>query len=92
MIERLLLAAIILCLPPAVPDDEESLKKLFGFARPDGVGETLQEAIQYPSLNVRGMSSGYVGSQARTIVPDQATAAIDIRLVKETPGVALLTM
>jgi len=37
MIERLLLAAIILCLPPAVPDDEESLKKLFGFARPDGV-------------------------------------------------------
>lgn len=67
-----------------VPDDLEGLKKLFGFSRPDRVGKTLQEAIQYPSLNLRGLASGWVGSEARTIVPSQATAAIDIRLVAET--------
>ncbi len=67
-----------------VPDDLEGLKKFFGFSRPDAVGKTLQEAIQYPSLNVRGLASGWVGSEARTIVPSEATAAIDIRLVSET--------
>jgi acetylornithine deacetylase/succinyl-diaminopimelate desuccinylase-like protein len=74
----------------AVPDDEAALLKLFGVAEPDLVGESLQEAIQYPSLNVRGLESAYVGAQARTIIPDHATAAIDVRLVKETEGDALL--
>jgi len=72
----------------AVPDDEPALLRLFGVARPDAVGESLQEAIQYPSLNVRGVRSGYVGADARTIIPAEAVAALDIRLVKETPGEA----
>lgn len=70
----------------AVPDDLEALQKLFGIARPDAVGESLQEALQFPSLNVRGLRSGYVGADARTIIPSEATAAIDIRLVSETPS------
>jgi acetylornithine deacetylase/succinyl-diaminopimelate desuccinylase-like protein len=74
----------------AVPDDEPALLKLFGVSEPDLVGESLQEALQYPSLNVRGLESAYVGAQARTIIPDHATAAIDVRLVKETEGEALL--
>ncbi len=74
----------------AVPDDEEALLKLFGVSEPDLVGESLQEALQYPSLNVRGLESAYVGAQARTIIPDHATAALDVRLVKETEGQALL--
>jgi acetylornithine deacetylase/succinyl-diaminopimelate desuccinylase-like protein len=69
-----------------VPDDEPGLLKLFGVARPDAVGETLQEALQFPTLNVRGFRSGYVGADARTIIPSEATAALDIRLVKETPS------
>jgi acetylornithine deacetylase/succinyl-diaminopimelate desuccinylase-like protein len=72
----------------AVPDDETALLHLFGIAQPDGVGASLQEAIQYPSLNVRGMRSGYVGADARTIIPADAVAAIDVRLVRETPGEA----
>ena len=67
----------------SVPDDEPGLLKLFGVARPDAVGESLQEALQYPSLNIRGIESGYVDAP-RTIIPTEATAAIDIRLVKET--------
>jgi acetylornithine deacetylase/succinyl-diaminopimelate desuccinylase-like protein len=69
-----------------VPDDLEGLKKLFGIIETDAVGNSLQEAIQYPSLNIRGMRSAYIGREARTIIPSEATAAIDIRLVKETPG------
>jgi acetylornithine deacetylase/succinyl-diaminopimelate desuccinylase-like protein len=69
----------------SVPDDEPALLKLFGVARPDDVSESLQEALQFPSLNIRGMRSGYV-EEPRTIIPPDATAAIDIRLVKETPS------
>jgi acetylornithine deacetylase/succinyl-diaminopimelate desuccinylase-like protein len=74
----------------AVPDDLNGLKRLFGIASTDAVGETLQEAIQYPSLNIRGLRSGYTGADARTIIPADATAAIDIRLVKETPAAAIV--
>jgi acetylornithine deacetylase/succinyl-diaminopimelate desuccinylase-like protein len=73
----------------SVPDDEPALLKLFGVARPDAVGESLQEAIQYPSLNIRGMHSGY---EDRTIIPPDATAAIDIRLVKETPSARMIEL
>ena len=62
----------------SVPDDEEALMKSLGIAEPDKVGRTLQEARQYPSLNIRGLRSAWVGSEVRTIVPDQAVAEIDV--------------
>ncbi len=68
----------------AVPDDEATIRKSFGIARSDRIGGNLQESVQYPSLNIRGMSSGWVGPAARTIVPATATAEIDVRLVKES--------
>jgi acetylornithine deacetylase/succinyl-diaminopimelate desuccinylase-like protein len=70
----------------AVPDDPAALKALFGIASPERAGMSLQEALQLPTLNVRGLSSAYVGAEARTIIPDKAVAAIDVRLVKETPA------
>jgi acetylornithine deacetylase/succinyl-diaminopimelate desuccinylase-like protein len=72
-----------------VPDDPAALQTLFGIAGPERPGLTLQEALQYPSFNIRGFSSGFVGSDARTIVPATATAEIDIRLVTETPATRL---
>lgn len=75
----------------SVPDDEPALLKLFGVAHPDSVGESLQEALQYPSLNVRGMRSGYV-EEPRTIIPPDATAAIDMRLVRETPSARMVQL
>ena len=68
----------------AVPDDSENLMKLFGIAAPERPGLTLQQALQLPTLNIRGLASAYTGPDARTIIPDVATAALDIRLVKET--------
>ncbi len=70
----------------AVPDEPASLMKLFGIAAPERAGRSLQEALQLPTLNVRGLSSAFVGAEARTIIPDRAVAAIDVRLVKETPA------
>jgi acetylornithine deacetylase/succinyl-diaminopimelate desuccinylase-like protein len=74
----------------AVPDDEEQILRDMGLIKHDAVAPTLQEAIQYPSLNIRGMSSGWVGKESRTIIPATATAEIDIRLVKESDYMYLL--
>jgi len=76
----------------AVPDDEEQILKDMGLIKADAVAPTLQEAIQYPSLNIRGLSSGWVGKESRTIVPATATAEIDIRLVKESDYLYLLEL
>ena len=69
-----------------IPDDEAALRSMIGIRQPDRVGPTLQEAIQYPSLNVRGMESAWVGDAVRTVVPASAVAELDLRLVPETPG------
>lgn len=63
----------------AVPDEAPAA---FGFAEPEGgPGARRLERIALPSLNVRGLSSLYVGEQARTLVPAQAVAELDLRLV-----------
>ena len=74
----------------AVPDDSAEMLKTFGIAAPSKAFPRLQEALQYPTLNVRGLQSAHVGAGARTIIPDRATAAMDIRLVKETSPASLV--
>ena len=73
-----------------VPDDSAAMLKAFGVSAPEAAYPKLQDALQYPTLNVRGLISAHVGAGARTIIPDSATASIDIRLVQETPGAALI--
>ena len=68
----------------AVPDDEKFIKKSIGISESDKVASNYQESIQYPSLNVRGMQSGWVEKEVRTIIPSYALAEIDVRVVKET--------
>jgi acetylornithine deacetylase/succinyl-diaminopimelate desuccinylase-like protein len=68
----------------AVPDDSAQMLKTFGLAAPETAFPKLQDALQYPTLNIRGLASAHVGAGARTIIPDRATAALDLRLVKET--------
>lgn len=74
----------------AVPDDEAAILERAGLARSDAVAASLQEALQYPSLNIRGLRSGWVGEQVRTIIPPTAVAEIDIRLVKESDPMRLV--
>lgn len=76
----------------AVPDNLPSIQRRIGFSQPDGVGNNLQEALQYPSLNIKGMRSGWVGQNARTIIPATAVVNMDLRLVKESNGDRLLDL
>ena len=75
-----------------VPDDESDIKRKIGIGDTDKVGNNYQESLQYPSLNVRGLGSGWIGDEARTIVPATATAEIDIRLVPESDGPRLIEL
>ena len=70
----------------ATGDDEPALRKRIGIARAEAVGATYQEALQYPSLNVRGMASAAIGAKAANIVPSEATAELDLRTTPETDG------
>ncbi|WP_273444194.1 M20/M25/M40 family metallo-hydrolase [Neolewinella agarilytica] len=74
----------------AVPENADSIAARIGIARPERVGETYQEALAYPTLNVRGLKAAYVGGAVRTIIPEEAIAMIDIRLVPESDGQRLL--
>ena len=67
-----------------VPPAEKAIQLRTKINSVDKVGSNYQESIQYPSLNIRGLQSGWVGDQVRTIIPSTATAEIDVRLVLES--------
>ncbi len=73
-----------------VPENLDSIKQRLGIAEPDAIGATYQEALQYPSLNIRGLKAAWVGDQVRTIIPSEAIAEIDMRLVPESEGQRLM--
>ncbi len=64
-----------------IPAIDEALKKELGLNDTEGSG-SLYERLLYPSLTVRGLSSGNVGTLARNVIPSHATASLGIRLVK----------
>ena len=72
-----------------VPDNEDSMLNKMQFKKPESVGSSYQEAIQFPSLNVRGIRAGWVEDEVRTIVPSECIAEIDVRLVIESDGYRL---
>lgn len=73
-----------------VPENLDSIKNRLGIAEADAVGTTYQEALQYPSLNVRGLKAAWVGDEVRTIIPSEVIAEIDMRLVPESDGERLM--
>lgn len=75
-----------------VPDQLEIINQQLGIAQADAVGNSLQESLQYPSLNIRGLSSGWVGEAVRTIVPATAVGELDIRLVRESDPEHLIAL
>lgn len=76
----------------AVPDNQEGIKERLQIAETDKVGRFYQEAIQFPSLNVRGMQSGWINDEVRTIIPGWARAEIDVRLVLESDPDRLINL
>jgi acetylornithine deacetylase/succinyl-diaminopimelate desuccinylase-like protein len=68
-----------------VDDNETALVKRLGIAHPEKVGANYQEALQYPSLNIRGMQAAAIGDKGANIVPHVAMAELDLRTTPETP-------
>ena len=64
-----------------VPSVDGQMKKELGVASTEMKGKSLSEAINLPSLNINGIQSGNVGSQASNQIPTYATAVLDLRLV-----------
>jgi len=69
-----------------VPDNIEKINADLGIVSPEKVGNTYQESLQYPSLNVRQIGTSWKGEKLKTIIPEHASAYIDVRLVTETDG------
>ncbi|HET9533224.1 MAG TPA: M20/M25/M40 family metallo-hydrolase, partial [Blastocatellia bacterium] len=65
-----------------MPPIDSELMREFGLAATDGAGRKLAELLNEPSLNIDGIRSEYVGDEARTIIPSEAIATVDMRLVK----------
>ena len=64
------------------PDVDAALKRELWLGRTEGGGKRLVELLNYPSLNIRGMTSARTGEKASNVIPSTATASIDMRLVK----------
>ncbi len=65
----------------AVPHPDEQMKRELGVAKPDGNGAYLLEMLNLPSLNINGIRAANVGAMAANVIPTQAVAALDLRLV-----------
>ena len=66
-------------------DDEVAIRQRVGISKAEAVGGTLQESLQYPSLNVRGMAAASIGAKASNIIPERAIAEFDLRTTPEAP-------
>ncbi len=66
----------------ALPDFDAELRRELGLAASEMKNAPLAERLLLPSLNLRGLVSATVGASARNVIPTQATASLDIRLVK----------
>lgn len=65
-----------------VPNIESQIKDDLQLGFTEGNGETLFERLLLPSLTVKGMLAGNVGSLARNVIPNVAIASLSLRLVK----------
>jgi acetylornithine deacetylase/succinyl-diaminopimelate desuccinylase-like protein len=64
-----------------IPPVEPILKEDLALGKADGDGKSFMELLTLPTLNINGMQSGNVGSMASNVIPTEATAVIDLRLV-----------
>ena len=64
-----------------IPKVEDILQEDLALGRPDGNGKSFMELLTLPTLNINGMQSGNVGSMASNVIPTEATAVLDLRLV-----------
>ena len=64
-----------------IPSVEAQLKNELGINATER-NIPLNDALQYPSLNINGLQSAGVGKYSANVIPTKAIASIDLRLVK----------
>lgn len=64
-----------------IPKIESTLQEDLALGQPDGNGKSFMELLQRPTLNINGMQSANVGALAANVIPTEATAVLDLRLV-----------
>lgn len=71
----------------AMPPIDAQLREALGLARTEANDAPLGERVMLPALNVRGLDFGAVGEHARNVIPTEAKASFDFRLVpNQTPA------
>lgn len=64
-----------------IPPVDDILKNDLKVSKPDGGGKSMTELLTLPTLNINGLQSANVGAMAANVIPTEATAVIDLRLV-----------
>jgi acetylornithine deacetylase/succinyl-diaminopimelate desuccinylase-like protein len=71
----------------ALPDQADKLKAMYGLDSfllgMEGGLELLQTAVFQPTCTICGLTAGYQGPGAMTVLPAQASAKVDFRLVPD---------
>lgn len=71
----------------ALPDDSQDLLERYGLSDfikgLDGGLELQREAIFSPTCTICGLSAGYRGPGAKTVLPAEASAKVDFRLIPD---------
>jgi acetylornithine deacetylase/succinyl-diaminopimelate desuccinylase-like protein len=65
-----------------LPDYDDQIRKELGLSWTEFEDRSLIESFMYPTLTIRGLSSGNTGELARNVIPTQATVSLGIRLAK----------
>jgi len=68
------------------PFDEEALKKEYGITKflNNAKGIEVKKAFEgFPTCNISGLVSGYIGEGSKTVLPSIAIAKLDFRLVPD---------
>ena len=96
--EQILVEGLIDGSAPPAPEDEAALSRLAMSFDPDahlkeaktsryrleGPPEDLLRALIFePTVNIDGLSAGYAGPGGKTIIPSEARAVLDVRLVPD---------
>ena len=71
----------------ALPDETAAFKEFYGVSGflkgMTGGTELRRAAVFEPTATINGLNSGYQGPGAKTVLPAQASAKIDFRLVPD---------
>jgi len=72
-----------------IPFDPEEFKQKYGITKTLSEGDSvehLRTLLFSPTCNISGIRSGWIGEKPKTIIPAQASAQLDFRLVKKQGG------